>query len=326
MPAVPGPLSELNLLPRETAAYVWADYVEILCLVSEDRLFTRDDLLDAMRDMRDMNVDADAEEDWDSHVTRAEANDRERQKLDDYFAHLAVRCQVFGAAYPFSLSENADYLTVNDPPSPLQELYIFLLLCSNLRHLQEHIQTLTKCFELLSRDVLEAILPPGSAAHLFGAKHDGRFAGSFWDKLTNLAADLRESVSINREVVRGKNGDGGLDLVGWISMGDDAKGFPIVFGQCACSKEEWPRKQHELDFDTWRKRLTLEVRPYNMLFVPFYLRTTSAMWERAFEIGNTVVVDRLRILHFLRGSPELIRDRDSFPIVQAALAQRVPAS
>lgn len=324
MPGVPGPLSELNLLPRDSAAYVWADYVEILCLVSEDRLFTRDDLLDAMRDMRDMNVDADGDDDSDPHLTRAEANDRERRKLDDYFAHLSVRCQAFGDAYPFSLSETADYLNVREPLSSLQELYIFLLLCSNLRHLEGHVQTLTKCFELLSRDALEAILPLGSSAHLFGAKHDGRFAGSFWDKLTNLAAELRESVTLARETVRGKNGDGGLDLIGWIPMGDEAKGFPIIFGQCACSKEDWPRKQHELDFDTWRKRLTLEVRPYNMLFVPFYLRTTSATWERAFEIGNTVLVDRLRMLHFLREKPELIRERESFPILQAALAQRVP--
>lgn len=326
MGGVPGPLSALNGLPRESAAYIWADYVEILCLVAEDRLFSRDDLLDVIRDMRDMNVDADIDGEDEPQSSRAEANDRERRRIDDYFAHLAVRSRAFGDAYPFAISDRFDYLTAPEPLSPLQELYVFLLLCSNLRYLQGHVQTLTKCFELLSRDVLAAILPVGAVAHLFGAKHEGRFSGSFWDKLNSLASELREMVLVARDKVRGNNGDGGLDLVGWIPMGDDAQGFPVVFGQCACSKEDWPQKQHELDFDTWRKRLTLEVRPYNMLFVPFYLRTTSAGWERAFEVGNTVLVDRLRIVHFLRNTPELIQGRESFPILKAALAQRESAA
>jgi hypothetical protein len=294
-------------------------------MVSEDQLFTRDDLLDTMRDMRDLHVDSDAWE-LEESLTRAEANDRESRRIDDYFAHLALRQGAFGQAYPFMLSETSDYIRVREPLTPLHELYVFLLLCSNLRHLAGHVQTLTKCFELLSRDVLEAILPPGAGAHLFGAKHGGRFAGSFWDKLNQLASDLREKVTIEQEQVRRNNGDGGMDLVGWIPMGDEGKGFPVIFGQCACSKEEWPTKQHDLDFHTWRKRLTLEVQPYNLLFVPFFLRRTNEMWERAFEVGNTVLVDRLRIVHFLRTGPELIRGRESFRIVQAALAQRVSAA
>jgi hypothetical protein len=328
MPGVPGPLEQLNQLPRDRAPYVWADYAEILCLVSEDRLFTRDDLLDTMRDMRDLHVDVLPPEETED-ITRAEANDRERRRLDDYFSHLTLRQGLFGEAYPFVLDEAGNVIRVRDPLAHAQELYVFLLLCSNLRHLSDHIQVLTRCFEVLSREVLEALLPAGAGAHLFGAKHGGHYVGSFWDKLNTLAADLKEKVVVPREKLRGRNGDGGLDLVGWIPMGDDgdeASGFPVIFGQCACSKEEWPAKQADIDFHKWRKRITFEVQPYNLLFVPFFLRRAHDEWERALEIGNTVLVDRLRILFFLRQNAAVIRQMESFPIVEAALAQRVPAA
>ena len=322
------PLSTLEKPPSTREVHVWADYIELLCLVSIDQEISKADVLDRVRERRDLDEPDDASLLDDSAVRggAAEHDDRFSTDLDDIFAHLVYREGTFKDAYPFTIGQGR-VLRVKASLAMRHRLYIFFLLSANLRYLPRSLTSkLTSDFELLSAEVLRACLPSGAEVHVFGsnALHSAqpRYAGRLWNKIQRLAADLHERPAIpETEFKPTDTGDNGLDIVGWVPAGDKAGGFFLVFGQCACT-EDWVSKQHSSSAEQWRATMSLLATPSNMVFVPYCFRQSNGEWLRRHDIHGTVLIDRPRFVYYLPNGHEILTVQPSNDIVGDLLKQR----
>lgn len=313
------PLTSLDKLPDSTEAHVWADYIELLCLVNPDQTLSIADLKDRIRERRDVG-EGTAEPDDIHDLGESEKEDRRTRRAADWYRHLRFRMGLFGDWYPFNVSPAADELSVVNPFGPRQRLYVFLLLASNLRYIRRHTNNLTTCFEILSATVLRKMLPDGAEVYHFGPRHqEGRYSGTLWNKIRQLADDLAEVFVAREEEFPPQNtGDGGLDLVAWVPMGDQLSTRLLVFGQCACTSE-WVIKQHSSGPAVWINRIRFQAPPSNFVFIPISFRSTDGRWHKSDDIHQTVLLDRYRLLSTLGEPVDLPMCED---IVTDVLQQR----
>lgn len=288
--------------PRTKETYVWADYGELLCLDSSDRMSTVDDLFDIVHDLRDERDGDDSPEDADDDDATALGPDERRVAwASDLVNHWAFRARMFGEHYPFTVAGGVLRAKLGQRTAA-QRLYLFLLLAGSGRYLARPAHSrLTRTFEEVSLQALKQYLPPSATAGLF---HRGLYIGNLFKKIESLASDLGETCTAKAQDFKRRNvGDGGLDVVAWVRFpGDDdlGRGFLTVFGQCACSPEDWESKQTSVDDREWRKRIDLQVSPQPVLFIPFCYRAADGSWpSREGLRPNTVLVDRVRIMRLL---------------------------
>lgn len=320
-PSPSDPLTQLDRLPSSREDHAWADYIELLCLVNIDREFSKADLGDRIQERKDLGeVQNDLEDTGD--LLPAEISDRERRKIDDWFQHLRFRESAFAEFYPFSLTRNRTMLQVRESLSAKQRFYVFLLLCANLRYVSR-VETVTNCFEVVSEEALKRLLPEGSEVHLFGPRHSGsRYTGTLWTKINRLADDLKEIVVAREDDFSSHDvGDGGLDLVGWVPMGDEVPSRLLVFGQCACTPE-WDSKQYTSSVANWSSHINFTAPPANVAFIPFCFRRANGSWHKQRLISDTTLIDRQRLLYLLRSADPIMESYPCHELVQRALEQR----
>ena len=119
------------------------------------------------------------------------------------------------------------------------------------------------------------------------------------DRIMNLSKFI--TVSLDPEglsrLSKYNHGDGGLDIVGIRPMGDERKSVPIIFGQCACSYDEWSSKQQSVGDEHWRKFLrTWETSIQTYIFIPIWNMNSEKQFEDDLELSHCVLVDRQRLL------------------------------
>lgn len=337
--SAPAPLISLESLPRESKfhAHSWVDYIELLCLLNEDRQISREDVLSRIRDRRDLGEgldDSEADPDVVTPVeaagrvdiTAAEEKDVHELRAASFFRHLQYREGVFGSFYPFKLSEEGDVLYAKERLSLRHRFYVFLLISSNLRYVvNTQWNTLTSSFESVSREALRKLMPETAQVHIFGKNilRHGRYRGNKWRKINRLKDDLYEELKVKEHHYDSYDlGDQGLDLVAWVPFGDSINGILIAFAQCACTASEWSRKQSSSSALAWNSTLTFMVFPTNFAFIPICFRDGSGNWHQPQKIHGSVVVDRVRLIYLLKDSYELFRTEPSREIVDRILKKR----
>ncbi|HEL4265686.1 TPA: hypothetical protein UM524_000407 [Stenotrophomonas maltophilia] len=317
----------LDKPPTSSDFYLWCDYIEVRCLASPDKRFSRGDLLECTTELGEMEIltegvepeeeeyegdetaeDADdvvAEEDGleaDEEALRAlPVDDRREARAADLYSQFAVRSQVFANAYPFSLSEDGQEISLLENRTASQNLYLELLLSSSLRLISlGRWGELTERFEEISEKIFRGLMPPTWQVHRFGAKGGTRYRGHLHTRLKALAKDWRADFNLTRKQFKDRNsGDGGLDLVAWHPMGEDGRvGVPAAAAQCGCTAEGWSLKQ-------------LEASPANMAFMrmdhpwaTYYFMPLDLVavadqgfdWQRRPHLSSVILVDRLRIV------------------------------
>jgi len=317
----------LDKPPTSSDFYLWCDYIEVRCLASPDKRFSRGDLLECTTELGEMEIltegvepedeeyesdeaaeDADdvvAEDDGleadDEALRVLPVDDRREARAADLYSQFAVRSQVFGEAYPFSLSEDGQEISLLENRTASQNLYLELLLSSSLRLISlGRWGELTERFEEISEKIFRGLMPPTWQVHRFGAKGGTRYRGHLHSRLKALAKDWRADFNLTRKQFKARNsGDGGLDLVAWHPMGEDGRvGVPAAAAQCGCTAEGWSLKQ-------------LEASPANMsfmrmdhpwatyYFMPLDLVAVAGQgfdWQRRPHLSSTILVDRLRIV------------------------------
>lgn len=316
-------LRKLEALPREPLfnAYAWADYVELLCLFSIDGQITRADVVRHYGRRKDLGEEPvaevsseDAEEsrdDSDEEWLTTEKKDKVELQIDDWFKHLKFRIGSFTDFYPFKLSDDEHTLSLLSPLSDAHRLYLFLLFASNLGYFSQHQTTLTSNFEVISREALKSLLPQQAEVHLFGksAAKSARYSGSLWKKINILAADLNEQVVADKSEFSPHNtGDKGLDIVAWVPIEDATPNQLFVFGQCACSTDEWSDKQSSSSREAWSQTITLSSPPNNVAFIPLCFRRANGRWHVRHQIRETILIDRLRFVLLLGKTYATLRD------------------
>ena len=302
-------LQRIEQFPKSTrrSLHLNADHLELLCLTSPDGRLTKADVIDLRMEESDLHLDLDSDPtDTDEKPGgTATANDKLSQRVDEWFRLLAYRAGAFGEFYPFVISPNGQAI-IRHGESELslkRRFYVFLLLCSSLRCINDKSgvrQHLTSAFERLSLHAFRVCLPSTAQAHVFGTSKNGRFSGSFWEKLNQLVPDLQAQLLAKEADFAGSSGDGGLDLVGWVPLNDQNSGLLVVFGQCACSVDEWVQKQNESSYyGVWEHRMRLKSPSSNMMFIPLSFRASNGRWMVEDSV-RSVLIDRERFLYLLK--------------------------
>ncbi len=295
----------LRRAPNSNDKHLWADYFELVCLLSSDGYLARGDIQDQADELNDVSL-TDLQSAVPPDPTAAELADGRNLGVADLFAHLRYRASAFGDAYPFRIAQSARAFEIAPMTTDAQQqqqrrLYIFLLLASALEHLQPtERETVAAAFEGVAHDAIRAWLPPTAVVTHFGTNPGGRpaFEGSLPEKIAALATALSETASRDDGVYRDRNyGDGGLDVVAWFPFADRARASLPIFVQVTC-QDRWLDKPGELRVDKWRQRLTLLTDPPSVLVIPYCFRSADGDWYLKGEISCTTL-DRLRIVNLL---------------------------
>ncbi len=322
----------LEKLPDSGDIHLWADYLELRCLTNSDLTVSKSDLQSYAKkrsDLRKGLEDYGDEPELEPELRRLPIDLKKATRAEDLFKHLEYRASAFADFYPFSLSNGGDILSRKLRLTKKHMLYLFFLLSSNLRHIPDrrHRNRFADAFEIVSLTALKGYLPNRAEVHLFGTnslkeKSERYSVPLLLERIKRLAADLKENfIGDESDFAPNDCGDNGLDVVGWIPLDDNARGFLLVFGQCACSDDEWPTKQASSSLAHWRKTMTFLAPPNNMIFIPFCYRRNRGEWHRTRTIDDAILIDRLRLVKLLEGSYHRLKSLP-FELINKAVDQR----
>ena len=271
--------------PRDSDIHTIADFAELLCLLNIDRICSRETISD--------------------HILGTgspRGSVPSGLELDDCFGHLEWRVNAFGADYPFAFSTPGRVISAPEDLTPRQKLYAFLLLCSNLPFTSRPYNPLTDAFERISIRVLKNVWPVGGMVKAFG-KNEAEYAGAKWERINALAKDIGAHPGCHEGSFRDRDtGDGGIDLAAWLRLDSfEKRNIPSALGQCACSRDQWPKKQAEISCDVLGNNIRPSHRWMQLMFIPHCFRNNRGDWAFDGEVTMSVVFDRLRIMSQLPG-------------------------
>lgn len=258
-----------------------ADFAELLCLLKPDRVLSA--------------------EDFDDHLVDACGETRGNRPLGDTFAHMTWRASAFGEHYPFVVASNQQSISASDPLTEQQRVYVFLLLCANLPHVaRNEYKQLTDAFERLAHCALRRMWPSTGEVRAFG-KNNAQYTGSKAQRMHALALELGCRPNVDSSKFRvGDSGDGGIDLAAWLELDDhEAENKFSALAQCACSRDDWSRKQFEVSFGKLGKLFNPTTPWLELLCIPICFRDNNGRWAVDGDLANVILIDRPRLLRYL---------------------------
>ena len=319
-------LRKLKILPRcnKEDLYKWADYIELKCLCNIDNSYSTNEFIDDAKprteDLGEGDFE-DAEADAKKKLSRAERNDKWETLSREAFRIIVNRRNTFGDFYPFQTSDNDLSIQLEEEISINHKVYLFLLYSANLQYTLKFKKELTSSFEIYSKQVLKKFLPKTANVKIFGSSNTDDSTdeisedAKLWSKLKFLESFLDERLIIEeKDISKYNKGDGGLDIVAKLSMGDNNSHFPITFAQCACSPVDWITKQSSIKVDVWRQKITLKTIPQYYIFIPQSFRDASGDWFDRTKIHETIIIDRQRLIKNFK-SKKRFKKMSSYKIV-----------
>ncbi|MBX8621669.1 hypothetical protein K4754_06475 [Pseudomonas glycinae] len=266
--------------PRDWDTHSIADFGELLCLLTPDRICSRETISDQIRDVGDSNI---------SDV-----------QLDDCFNNIEWRASAFGDSYPFKLQPGSKTFSAPEDLNEPQTLYALTLLCANLPFVQDRRGQLTDAFERLAFIALSKTMPIEATIRPFG-KNETNYTGAKWERLNQLASHIGGYGRCQPSTFRARDsGDGGIDIASWLILDNyENRNIPSALAQCACSRSDWPAKQTEISYT----RLGTYIQPTHpwmqVLFIPHCFRDNIGNWAYEGDVGMTIVYDRLRLVNLI---------------------------
>lgn len=346
-------LLAIKKLPSIYETYLWADCIELFCLVSPDGRISKADILDRLQeelsidkslldppddktsldhDNKDEIVeDFDVNEKIDDRGNKDNRDNKWEQKIDDWFGHLKFRAGEFGKTdtYPFEIASDTNTIIRKANITLKHKLYIFFLIASSLRYTPDLTirNKISSDFEAVCEAALKKCLPHHAEVYIFGTgtqlQGSKELSGNLFTKISKLSDLLHETVRVKEEHLSKYNvGDGGLDIVGWVPMGDSSPGLLCIFGQCACNLNEWLNKQHSASFSLWRHRLTFQVFPSNATFIPFCFRDSKGDWLKPQDI-DSILFDRVRLIYLLQDTHDIVQKLPVYGHLETVIAFRM---
>ncbi|WKA61046.1 hypothetical protein [Pectobacterium aroidearum] len=285
--------------PSQSFIFLWADYIEFQCLISEDKIYSsgyftdpteEDDILVSESD--------DSDESFDGSVSFSDdvlkPDEKIERKWGDIKGKFEIRKNNLGELWPFEFKDDILILKF-DEKSVYHHLYIMLLICSLLKHChKKRYNELTDAFEYLSYCLFNCLMPNGWVVKMTGAKAN---KGKIYPKLEEIAKNTRAKMVIDEDDFDDKNtGDGRLDLIAWHPLCDDRGFIPIALAQCGCSPTAWEHKQLEASPCSLANVFSFQHPPVNYYFMPHDLWKNSSKWDRRDKLSQVVMIDRMRIL------------------------------
>ena len=290
-------LADIGKVPRHAYSFLWADYVELVCLCSRNGLVSKGNMDATAQEANDTQIDSDEDAQTDREDSE-EMDDRVSRRWGDLHSRLTARSQQY-QDWPFILEKNVVRLRF-DEKNPRHRLYVALLVASSLRLCDEQrTHEVTSAFEEISYHWLQGSLSPLWEVRPFGAHQtlsNAYTESTLLGKLKALAVDIQARLQKSDEMFDPRNtGDGGIDLVAWLNMGDKRGNMPVIFGQCACSPTDWEDKQLDVTPAATEALISPQHPGAAYCFVPHDLSANERMWDRAEHVKRTVLVDRRRL-------------------------------
>lgn len=276
--------------------FLHADYVELVCLISND-FVSASEIIDRLTD-NGMKFSLEREKlDGEIGLVDAEIDDSKEGWINVIFDVLNERKELYKEAYPFDIVK--DKIKLKDELNPTNEFYIFLLLSSSLKFFGKVQNILTDEFEVLSEKVLNKFLPGNAIVKPFG--NNSEFKGNAISKIKQLADLLLVEIDdyeVN-QISEQNSKEEGLDIVGWIPFSDTNPNALIILVQCGCGKE-WDSKRFETsryeNFYRFYKQ-----PPIHSLFIPYALSNKDGKFYQSKDVVKpTLVFERFRIIEYAK--------------------------
>lgn len=276
------------------------DLLELWCVSSIDKAISTSELVNFFDDNLAI-IEDDETTAGDTLVTPSIV--RKEEFFNFVNRRLKYRREKWGDKWPFSIYVTRNNIQITYIPNDKNINYLVFLFCSNLSMIKHKYRKLfTSTFEMLAFQHLSFIHPPESGwiTKSMGANNKSiyTYTGSTQlEKIEALAKDLQ--CNLNRNYRPTTSGDGGIDLVSFLSFNDSRASTSLVFGQCACTqnKRELVSKISETSFDNIRGKIEIDSIPLNYLYTPQDLK--SEIRPSNFDLDSTrnaIIIDRTRML------------------------------
>lgn len=287
-------------------AYLWADYIELLCLSpSNGNYVSASSLPSLLKQEDDINDEIlkdyrHPDEPDEPDEPPAVVNDQIETDIVSIFALLRERGNRYGANYPFDTDKDSIALKENFDACCA---YTFLLLCSNLRTLdRKQSNVFTQGFESFSCYALKGLFPKAEVIG-FGASNSRNdsfksLQGGAYERLYKLAEMIRCDLCAKESDFRQRDsGDVGIDVVAYIPFSDGLSSQPVIFAQCACSEDEEKRRTKALSVtpDALHNFFHFNSPVLPVLCIPQCYKKVPWNWNKGTS-PNVVFLDRHRLL------------------------------
>lgn len=294
-------LSNLDKPPSRSSAFLWADYIELRCLIHPDRYFSLDGAEEALQEAEDYQADAE-ERQLTNNTVGLDKLDRRWSECETI---IARRAHLLGDDYPFELSSTFRGIELReDGDQDFRRWYRFLLLSSSLQYVPRH-NAVTSAFELASLEIFKHLTPRGAEIHGFWPSNT-RYPTGKPERLTKLSSDLRAIPLFANDSFKGNDrGDAGIDLVAWHPMGDERNRIPVALAQCGCSVEDWKTKPTSTGRDKLNSIIHLSTTDWSRFyFMPLDLCGPSGKWFDGTDgdLPAVIIVDRDRFMGLARSN------------------------
>jgi len=291
--------------------HLYIDYIELVALFSNKVYVTKDDILNRIQDDGESTIDDvisneasddEIEGDLFDNSNTSKRNDIKERWADNLFKVLEDRASIFGENYPFLFSNHTG-LILKENIKEKQEVYLFLLISSNLDLFKKVAPDLTTDFEEVSFLILKNFLP-NAEVRKFGKKSE--YEGNAKAKIRTLAKEMKLEVNeYSLENISDQNNqERGLDIIAWVPFADNCPNIITILGQCACSKD-WPKKYHDTQrFSNYMKYF--RQKPIHAMFIPYSLicRNSDRFYRSDDIERNTIMFERNRIVNLFNNHAE----------------------
>lgn len=326
-------IGDVDTPPRLNYPFLWADFIELRCLIHPDKIFTRADIDDVFQEKQDQSRDSEFKADVDSveidkqNGYEADKADRRSRKWGDCFKMIRRRVMQYGKDYPFNIDSSSSKIILRSPLTSGMRMYLMSLIASSMRYIPDTRRgEIAGAFEAASYSVFKRLMPPGARIYIFGAGNNGRsrYRGHLHTRLKKLARDFRgQLITKKKDFARIDRGDGGIDLLAWHPMLDSRDGIPLALAQCGCSPDEWVHKQLEASPSKLRQLHVLHDWA-SYYFMPHDLMDKEGDWFRASDIGKAIIVDRIRMVRLSRQYDSFDEAISGAAFVDEAIALSIP--
>ena len=280
----------MRLSAGERDAVKAADWLEAQVVYSRNAASS----LEQLRSQVNLEGELDEEEELADHELASfqDAPSGPSERLaSDAANEIQRRKALCGDAYPFDFNDGR---LLWSEPERWADPYIVCLLASDREYYKSGDDT-GKVFEHLTTLAVKEFV--GGCAIRFGAPRD-TMPQAFSEAVSKLA-ELTASKFLNGWPTYPTDQDLGLDVVGWKPFPDEFNNRLQIYVQCATGEGWLEEKKGEPNIDTWNGILLRGVPPVRALAIP-YVVDDSDKWQR--DIGNRLLLDRLRIACALRGT------------------------
>ncbi|WP_277657141.1 hypothetical protein [Seleniivibrio woodruffii] len=277
----------------------FADYIELVCLASNDAEVSVADILDFLNDnMRDLKTDVE-----NIPNDRLTKRDNKTHIIKECFKYIEKRKDSFGVYYPFNISDGNSISINTEKLTNPEKLYIYLLFCSNLKYINRHDSPFfTSYFELLSKKAISYIVNNTFRIYLVGkgAASDPEFAlGSKKEKFNKIMNLCCWKPGNGFDDIPEKDvGEGGIDILAIGPSFEKVSNNFVYIAQCACTAE-WENKQLHISIDSLSRFFCINHSYIQIIIIPLMFRNLENDWYQKHRLAAGVLIDRLKLLKYL---------------------------